>query len=223
MGSVTETRDRILDVAIGVLGASPEAGMGEVAATAGVVRRTVYGYFPTRADLVNALAKRAADELAAVLVGVAPDEAPAASDDPAPDAAPAANAAPAAGEAAVPADVTWARFVARLWPVAHRYRVLVVLRRGEFGTGIHALLAPVEQQLAGLVARGQDTGVFGRHLPADALAQVVWSALFTLADAGADAAAAATTTLLMLGVPAARASQLAGSAVQKSAPEEDRP
>ena len=31
------------------------------------------------------------------------------------------------------ADATWAEFIARVWPVAHRYRVLLALRRGEYG------------------------------------------------------------------------------------------
>ncbi|WP_234544800.1 hypothetical protein [Streptomyces shenzhenensis] len=31
------------------------------------------------------------------------------------------------------ADATWVEFIARLWPVAHRYRVLLALRRGEYG------------------------------------------------------------------------------------------
>ncbi len=46
------------------------------------------------------------------------------------------------------ADATWVEFIARLWPVAHRYRVLLTLRRGEFGEAIHALLGPVDELLA---------------------------------------------------------------------------
>ena len=115
---VGDTRERILDVAIEVLGKSPDAGMGEVATAAGVVRRTVYGYFPSRSDLVLALTERAVNEIATVLAEAATVD----------DAA----------------DAVWADFVARLWPLVHRYRVLVVLRRGEFGEDIHALLGPVE-------------------------------------------------------------------------------
>ncbi|WP_204911558.1 TetR family transcriptional regulator [Microlunatus spumicola] len=185
---MTGTRERILDVATEVLGRSPDVGMGEVATAAGVVRRTVYGHFPTRSDLVLALTRRAVDEMAAVL----------------------------AEEAVVDkaADEAWADFVARLWPLVHRYRVLVVLRRGELGEDIHALLGPVETALAELVARGQESGAFGRHLPAAVLSQVAWSVVFAVADgdlsgAPLGAPAVTTTSLLLLGVPEARARALA--------------
>lgn len=185
------TRDRILDAAVEVLGMTPDAGMGEVASAAGVVRRTVYGYFPSRSDLVLALARRAVDEIEAVLAEEAP-----------------------AGKAA---DVAWADFVARLWPLVHRYRVMVVLRRGEFGEHIHALLGQVERALADLVRRGQDAGVLGRHLPAGVLRQTAWSAVFTIADDApsrdVDAAAVTVATLLLLGVPQSRATALAERSV----------
>jgi AcrR family transcriptional regulator len=184
---MSDTRDRILDVAIEVLGKRPDAGMGEVASAAGVVRRTVYGYFPSRSALVLALTERAVGEIAALLDDGATTD--------------------------VAADATWADFIARLWPLVHRYRVLVVLRRGELGTDIHALLGPVEQKLAALVERGQESGAFGRHLPADALSQVAWSAVFTMADSNPsrqrpDVAAVTMTSLLMLGVPQPRAKVL---------------
>src|SRR5471032_2668878 len=65
--SMNDTRNRILDVALEVLGQNLDAGMGEIASAAGVVRRTVYGHFPTRADLVQTLAQRAVNEVTAVL------------------------------------------------------------------------------------------------------------------------------------------------------------
>jgi AcrR family transcriptional regulator len=182
-----DTRERLLDVAIEVLGTTPDASMGDVAAAAGVVRRTVYGYFPSRSDLVTALARRAVNEIASVLA----DDAP-------------------VGKAA---DEAWAGFIARLWPLTHRYRVIVVLRRGELGADIHALLGEVEQSLADLVRRGQDSGVFGRHLPAGVLSQAAWSAVFTIADDDQsrelEASAVILTSLLMLGVPESRARDLA--------------
>ena len=183
-----DTRERILDAAGEVLGTAPDAGMGEVATAAGVVRRTVYGYFPSRSDLVLALARRAVSEIETVLA----------------QAAPADKAA----------DVAWADFVARLWPLVHRYRVMVVLRRGEFGEDIHALLGQVEKALADLVRRGQDAGVLGRHLSAGVLSQTAWSAVFTIADddlarTELDVSAVTLTTLLLLGVPESRAKALA--------------
>lgn len=185
---MNETRNRILDVALDVLGQNPDAGMGDIATAAGVVRRTVYGYFPARADLVHTLAQRAVDEVVAVLTDV--------------------NAAQGAPEEA------WADFIARLWPLARRYRVLLALRRGEYGEEIHALLGPVDEILADLVHRGQDHQVFGRHLPPAVLSQVAYAAVFAIADSSLsnptlDARAATITSLLILGVPEARANTLA--------------
>jgi AcrR family transcriptional regulator len=185
--SMDDTRKRILNVALEVLGQNPDCGMGDIASAAGVVRRTVYGYFPTRSDLVRTLAQRAVDEVAAVLDEV--------------------NASDRA------AETVWVDFIARLWPLTHRYRVLLALRRGEYGEEIHALLAPVDKTLADLVQKGQDSEVFGRHLPAHVLSQVAFAAVFSIADnnlsgESLSARAATITSLLILGVPEARARAL---------------
>lgn len=185
--AMNDTRNRILDVALEVLGQNPDAGMGEIASAAGVVRRTVYGHFPTRADLVRTLTQRAVSEMTAVLTEV--------------------NASDAT------ADAAWAVFVTRLWPLAHRYRVLVALRRGEYGEEIHALLSPLDKTLADLVQRGQDGEVFGGHQPPDILSQIAYAAVFSIAasdlSGGTLGARGATiTSLLILGVPEARARAL---------------
>lgn len=187
--AMLETRDRILDVALDLLGENPDAGMGEIASAAGVVRRTVYDHFPSRLDLVRTLTERAVTEMTAVLADV--------------------NASGAE------ADAAWVEFIARLWPVAHRYRVLLALRRGEYGEAIHALLGPVDELLADLVKRGQDTGVFAQHLPAATLSQIAYGVVFAIADSDRSNGtlgprAATITSLLMLGVPETRAIALAG-------------
>lgn len=184
---MNDNRERILDVALEVLGQNPDAGMGEIASAAGVVRRTVYGHFASRTELVRTLMQRAVSEVAAVLADVDTPERP--------------------------ADAAWVDFVARLWPLADRYRVLLVLRRGEHSEEIHASQEPVEKGLAALVGRGQDGGAFGRHLPATVLGQLAYAAVFALADDDLSdgtlgARAATVTSLLMLGVPAARAEAL---------------
>jgi AcrR family transcriptional regulator len=187
--AMNDTRNRILDVALEVLGQNPDAGMGDIASAAGVVRRTVYGHFPTRADLVRTLTQQAVNEIAAVLTEV--------------------NASKRSAEA------VWVDFIAGLWPLTHRYRVLLALRRGEYGEEIHSLLGPIDQILADLVQRGQDSKVFGRHLPADILSQLAYAAVFAIADndrsTGTLGAPAATiTSLLILGVPEPRAQALIG-------------
>jgi AcrR family transcriptional regulator len=187
--SMNETRDRILDVALDVLGENPDAGIGDIAAAAGVVRRTVYGHFPSRLHLVRKLTERAVAEMAAVLAEVSASDAE--------------------------ADAAWVEFIARVWPVARRYRVLLALRRGEYGEAIHGLLGPVDELLADLVKRGQDSGLFARHLPAGILSQLAYGVVFAIADSDRSngtlgARAATITSLLMLGVPEARAIALAG-------------
>lgn len=187
--STHETRNRILDVALDVLGENPDAGMGDIASAAGVVRRTVYGHFPSRLDLIRTLTERAVTEMTAVLTDVRASDAE--------------------------ADAAWVEFIARVWPVAHRYRVLLALRRGEYGEAIHGLLGPVDELLADLVRRGQDGDVFAQHLPAGILSQVAYGVVFAIADSelsnGTPGAGAATiTTLLMLGVPERRAIALVG-------------
>ena len=153
--------------------------MGDIASAAGVVRRTVYGHFPTRADLVRNLAQHAVDEILAVIAQVdVPDTAIAA---------------------------VWADFVAELWPLTRRYRVLLALRRGEYGEEIHALLRPVDKSLASLVQRGRDDGSFGDHLPAGVMSQIAFTAVFAVADSNRsgellDVRAAIVTSLLVMGV-----------------------
>jgi AcrR family transcriptional regulator len=187
--SMNDTRNRILDAALEVLGQNPDAGMDEIASAAGVVRRTVYGHFPTRTDLIRSLTQQAVNEVAAVLTE--------------------ANASDGAAEA------VWVDFIAGLWPLTHRYRVLLALRRGEYGEEIHSLLGPVDQILADLVQRGQESEVFGRHLPADILSQIAYAAVFAIADndlsnRNVGACAATITSLLILGVPEPRAKALVG-------------
>ena len=187
--STNDTRNRILDVALEMLGQNPEAGLGDIASAAGVVRRTVYGHFPTRTDLIRSLTQQAVNEVAAVLSE--------------------ANASDGAAEAA------WVDFIAGLWPLTHRYRVLLALRRGEYGEEIHSLLGPVDQILGDLVQRGQESEVFGRHLPADILSQIAYAAVFAIADndlsnRNVGARAATITSLLILGVPEPRAKALVG-------------
>jgi AcrR family transcriptional regulator len=185
--SMNDTRKRILDVALEVLGQNPDAGMGDIGSAAGVVRRTVYGHFPTRTDLIRSLTQQAVNEVTAVFTEV--------------------NASDGA------AETVWVDFIARLWPLAHRYRVLLALRRGEYGEEIHSLLGPVDKILADLVQRGQDGEVFGKHLPADILSQLAYTAVFAIADNDLSngtlgARAATITSLLILGVPEARARAL---------------
>jgi AcrR family transcriptional regulator len=67
-------RRRILDVALVELLRDPDASMDQIARAAGVVRRTVYGHFPSREALISALLDGAVEMVAAAnmagLIGV---------------------------------------------------------------------------------------------------------------------------------------------------------
>ena len=62
--------EAILDAARRCLGRDPDASVNEIAAAAGVGRVTLYGHFPSRAELVDAVVTRTLDEFDATLDGV---------------------------------------------------------------------------------------------------------------------------------------------------------
>lgn len=110
-------RRRILDVALAELLRDPDASMDQIARAAGVVRRTVYGHFPSREALISTLVDDAVEALAA---------------------------AHAAGREGVadPAEAV-ARSVLSVWEIADRYRLLVALaQRTVTMQGIRERLSP---------------------------------------------------------------------------------
>ncbi|MEV0093259.1 TetR/AcrR family transcriptional regulator [Streptomyces sp. NPDC050738] len=191
-------RRRILDVALTELLHDPDASMDQIARAAGVVRRTVYGHFPSRDILIAALA----DNAAAALIEARSTGRDGAEGDAADELARATLAA---------------------WEIADRYRLLVALaQRSITVEGIRQRLAPVRQDLTDLLQRGLDEGVFSSPLPVAALAYVHEQAMFGLMDAVNDgalppeeaAAAAAHTALTTAGVPPARAAAVIANAMR---------
>lgn len=184
-------RRRILDVALAELLRDPDASMDQIARAAGVVRRTVYGHFPSREALISTLVDDAVEALAA---------------------------AHAAGREGVadPAEAV-ARSVLSVWEIADRYRLLVALaQRTVTMQGIRERLSPVRANSVRLLQQGLDEGVFASALPAPALAYVHEQILFALMEAVNDGLlstreagrSAAVTVLTAAGVPAAAASAL---------------
>ncbi|MEU6478510.1 TetR/AcrR family transcriptional regulator [Streptomyces sp. NPDC047017] len=189
-------RRRILDVALAELLRDPDASMDQIARAAGVVRRTVYGHFPSREALISTLVDDAVLTLAQ---------------------------AHAAGREGVadPAEAL-ARSVLAIWPIADRYRLLVALaQRTVTMRGIRERLAPVRSNCADLLQLGLDQGAFSSPLPAAALAHVHEQVLFALMEAVNDGLlaapeagrSAAVTVLTSAGVPAS----LAGALVSRLA------
>ncbi|MEU5088085.1 TetR/AcrR family transcriptional regulator [Streptomyces sp. NPDC021356] len=184
-------RRRILDVALAELLRDPDASMDQIARAAGVVRRTVYGHFPSREALISTLVDDAVQALAD---------------------------AHARGREGVedPAEAL-ARSVLAIWPIADGYRLLVALaQRTVTMEGIRERLAPVRSRCADLLQHGVERGVFSSPLPAPALAHVHEQILFALMEAvndgllaaGDAGRSAAVTVLTSAGVPAAPAGAL---------------
>ncbi|WP_078941032.1 TetR/AcrR family transcriptional regulator [Streptomyces cellulosae] len=184
-------RRRILDVALAELLRDPDASMDQIARAAGVVRRTVYGHFPSREALVGTLVDGAVESVAA---------------------------AHAAGRDGVedPAEAV-ARSVLAVWEVADRYRILVALaQRSVAMEGIRDRLTPVRQASVELLRQGLEAGVFDSPLPAPALAYVHEQTVIALMEAVNDGLlnaeeagrSAAVTVLTAAGVPASVATEL---------------
>ncbi|MFF5028653.1 TetR/AcrR family transcriptional regulator [Streptomyces collinus] len=184
-------RRRILDVALAELLRDPDASMDQIARAAGVVRRTVYGHFPSREALISTLVDGAVEALTE------------------------ADAGSRAG-VADPAEAV-ARSVLAIWAIADRYRLLVALaQRTVTVQGIRDRLAPLRENKIQVLRRGLDEGVFTSPLPAPALAYVHEQLLFAVMEAVNDglvtaeeAGRSATVTVLTsAGVPAATATRL---------------
>ncbi|MEU5951094.1 TetR/AcrR family transcriptional regulator [Streptomyces sp. NPDC047525] len=147
--------DAILNAARVVLGERPDAGMEDIAATAGVTRQTVYAHFASRDALVAALVESASAEYAALLDDAGLDTAP-------------------------PAEAL-AQFLAAGWRFLDRYPLV----QNAAAAGIprpHSDphdFAPV--RLERLIQRGQHTGDFDPSLPADWLAAAAFGLQHTAA------------------------------------------
>ncbi|MEU8717822.1 TetR/AcrR family transcriptional regulator [Streptomyces sp. NPDC048663] len=184
-------RRRILDVALAELLRDPDASMDQIARAAGVVRRTVYGHFPSREALIGTLVDDAVRTLTAADEG-------------------------ARRQTADPAEAV-ARSVLAIWETADRYRLLIGLaQRTVTMQGIRDRLTPLREQKVELLRRGLDEGIFTSPLPPPALAYVHEQLLFAvmeavndgLLDARKAGRAAAVSALTAAGVPASRATEL---------------
>ncbi|MBH1933798.1 TetR/AcrR family transcriptional regulator [Streptomyces sp. AV19] len=193
-GRASANRRRILDVALAELLREPEASMDRIARAAGVVRRTVYGHFPSREALVAALVDDAAASVAAAR----------------------AAALRAVTDPADPAEEL-ARATLATWEIADRYRLLVSMaRRSVTVEGILRRLEPVRRETEELLQRGLDAGRFTSPLPAAALAYANEQVLFGLMQAVNDGVlapeeagrSAAVTVLAGAGVPVGAAVEL---------------
>ncbi|MEU6190509.1 TetR/AcrR family transcriptional regulator [Nocardia sp. NPDC047038] len=188
-------RKRILDVAAAELARNPAASMEEIASAAGVVRRTLYGHFPTREALIDGLLDLASDDIARTLRSLDPDE---------------------------PVTVTSARCTIALWRVGDKYRLLFKLTETNLSARIEERLAPVHEHGAAMLRHGQQLGVYSDHLPAEALSRALAGLVLALLEARTDGTwteadpdvAAARACLVALGVPPDAAGEIAALAAR---------
>jgi AcrR family transcriptional regulator len=179
-------RARILATARQELGRNPDVTLEELARAAGVVRRTLFGHFPGRQALLEALAEEAAESLQGALESGARSE--------------------------EPADRAFARFVFALWPVGDRYRLLLALARNDLGVErVAEVLAPARAAAAAILERGQRDGVFHTQLPPAVLSaglEAMTLALLEEVNSGAltdDGTHTAAAMLVAAGLPEERA------------------
>jgi TetR/AcrR family transcriptional regulator of autoinduction and epiphytic fitness len=188
-------RDRILTAAIETYARDPEASIGDIAKAAGVVRRTVYGYFENRRALIMGIADQVAADLATSVPDVA--DLP---EDPA---------------------LALAVFTLMTWPVGNRYRVLLEVARKELGEQrILELIEPARQPSLAITEDGQARGVFSSYLPASSLVALSDAATMTIieeANKGVIAnpgQALATISLVQAGIDLPRSTEIVARAVE---------
>ncbi|MCX2181984.1 TetR family transcriptional regulator [Streptomyces sp. SKN60] len=193
-------RARILATARQELGRNPDTTLEELARASGVVRRTLFGHFPGRAALLEALAEEAAEALQGAVAGAA--------------------------EAAEPAERALARFSLAMWPVGDRYRMLLALAQRDLGVArVAEILEPARVRATAVVERGQRDGVFHSHLPPAVLSaalEAMTVALLEEVNTGAledDGTRVAVTTLIAAGVPEERARVVVEEVAASAAPE----
>ena len=179
-------RERILATARRELGRNPDITLEELARASGVVRRTLFGHFPGREALLEALAEEASEALRAALPA-----------EPEPS-----------GAGAEPAERSYARFVLSMWTVGDRYRLLLALARRDLGVErVTEILSPARGAATAILDRGQRDGVFHTQLPAVVLSaglEAMAIALLEGVNSGEledDGTHVAVASLIAAGVP----------------------
>lgn len=152
-GDAERNVERILDAAIELLAVQPTASMADVARASGLVRATVYGHFPSREALVDAITDRAVGDARSAFDDARLDDGPAA--------------------AAV------ARLAEAAWSVASRYMIVSEATLRTLGVArFRARREVLRTEVRALVSRGRAAGEFRDGVPLEWTAQVFDSLLF---------------------------------------------
>ncbi|NEM91899.1 TetR family transcriptional regulator [Galbitalea soli] len=170
-----DNRAAILDAARLLLNQDPDASLEAIAAAAGLSRRSLYGHFANRDELLRVLldlgAVRVVDALASV-----------------------SHADPV---------VRLALIASRLWGEVETVRVMALFAvRGPFKGHTATRLEPLRTRVRAAVEEGQSSGALRVDLPADRLARLVESAALAVLEESALSPldAAAGHRLVMLNV-----------------------
>jgi TetR/AcrR family transcriptional regulator, mexCD-oprJ operon repressor len=146
----------ILDAALACLARDPDASVGDIATAAGVGRVTLYGHFPTRADLIDAVFARTVA-----------------------DADEALKAVDLTGDP----RAALARLVASSWQIVNRHRAL--LRAAQRTVGQDRIRAHHEaplRRVEALIRRGRREGAFRTDQPSSWLVATFFNVLHGAAD-----------------------------------------
>lgn len=146
----------IAEAAVDCLSRNPEASVAEIAKAAGVGRVTLYGHFPSRADLVDAAFARAIDDGDAILDAVDLDGDPTAA---------------------------LTRLIDASWQLVNRFRSLLLAAQHTLPPGrIRTLHAEPADRMRRLIERGQADGAFRTDLPTSWLISTMQNVMHGAAD-----------------------------------------
>ncbi|WP_316574873.1 TetR/AcrR family transcriptional regulator [Nocardia canadensis] len=183
-------RRRIIAVAGDELLRNPLASMEDIAAAAGMVRRTLYGHFPTREALIDGMLDEAFEQVDRALDSI---------------------------DTAQPPARAIADMAVALWAVGDGFQLLLRLEEAGSRARMTDRLAPVRARLVTLIAAGQADGTFADHLPPAAVSRVLTALVLALLNAHSDgewvdadaARDAALACLLATGVDRRAAAEIA--------------
>lgn len=132
-------REKILRAAVSALRKNPEASVADIATEAGIGRVTVYGHFPTRAELIEAALVDSLDRGEQVLQNV-----------------------DLGGDAAQ----AFQRLIDSSWSLVDQARALLAAAQKELPAArIRELHEEAEARMRALIERGQREGAFRTDLP----------------------------------------------------------
>ncbi|GAA4564354.1 TetR/AcrR family transcriptional regulator [Planotetraspora kaengkrachanensis] len=175
----------ILDAAVLLLSRDADASVADIAKAAGVGRVTLYGHFSTRADLVDAVLTRTAEQADATLDTI---------------------------DMAGDPRQALTRLVGASWQIVHQFRSVLQAAQHELpAERIRAVHDRILRRIQTIIDRGRRAGVFRDDLPEEWLVTVVFSLMHAAAedsaagklDTGDAARIIAATLLAALSAPGA--------------------